>query len=414
MTAYLLTVGDEILIGQIIDSNSAWMAQRLNLQGARIAGKASVADVHSEIVEAVGYALTKADVVLMTGGLGATKDDITKKALAEFFKVNMIWSQETYDRMEYFFKKIGRGVSPLNRESCFMPENATLLKNDAGLAPGMWFEQNGKVVISMPGVPSEMQHLMEARVLPKLKERFPASPIVHRTILTVGEGETMIAEKLTDFENSLPAGLKLAYLPHFGQVRLRLTGTGPDEAALQQLVEKKAAELDKLVRPIVYGYEEETLASAIGKLLLARGMRLALAESCTGGFLASQITANPGCSAYFLGGVVAYDNQVKIDQLSVRPETLQQFGAVSEETALEMARGALASLKADVAVAVTGIAGPDGGTPEKPVGTVWLAIAAKDYVKAMKLTLDRGRARNIEWASVNALNLVRKFLTGAL
>ena len=411
MTAFLLTVGDEILIGQIIDTNSAWMAQQLNLQGIRIIGKASVADIHEDIIQGVEHALQKADLVLVTGGLGATKDDITKKALAAYYGVEMVWHQDTYDRMEGFFKRFGRTVNELNRNGCYMPANALILKNDKGSAPGMWFETNGKVLVSMPGVPFEMEHLMKARVLPKLKEQYPMSPIVHRTILTVGEGETSLAEKLGPFEDQLPPNVKLAYLPDFGKVRLRLTATGTDEVQLNTLIDTQKASLEAIVQPYIFGYGEETLPSAIGKLLKAKGLTLCTAESCTGGYLAHLMTLVPGCSEYFTGGIVAYDNEVKKKQLKVKSATLAKFGAVSEETVREMAQGALKALGTHVAVAITGIAGPGGGTAEKPVGTVWIAVCDKDSIRTAKISMDRGRSKNIEFAATTALNMVRKFIT---
>ena len=268
MTAYILTVGDEILIGQITDTNSAWMAQQLNLQGIRIVGKMSVGDVHAEIVNAIDYTLHQADLVLMTGGLGATKDDITKKAIADYFGYSMVWHEPTYQRLEYFFKKINREVSEMNKNSCFMPENAEILNNDRGLAPGMWFEHGKKVLVSMPGVPHEMQHLMSERVLPKLRHSFPMSPIVHRTVLTAGEGETMLAEKLSDFEDALPENVKLAYLPSLGTVRLRLTARGEDEAALVAQIEPLKNQMESIVQYAVAGYDEDTMPQVIVKCCL--------------------------------------------------------------------------------------------------------------------------------------------------
>ncbi len=421
MTAYILTIGDEILIGQITDTNSSWMAQQLNFQGIRIVGKTSVGDVHEDIVEAVRYALSKADLVLLTGGLGATKDDITKKALADFFKVPMIFHDETFQRMTYFFNKINRTVSEMNKNGCFMPENALILNNDKGLAPAMWFntveERNpdsfgkgSKVVVSMPGVPYEMQHLMSDRVLPRLRSSFPISPIVHRTLLTAGEGETSLAEKLSDFEDTLPENIKLAYLPSLGTVRLRLTARGENEAVLNKELDHYKAELEKVVGYAVAGYDDDTMPVAIGRMLTKQGLTLGIAESCTGGYLSHLMTTVSGSSAYFEGSVIVYSYDLKVKLLDVSKYMLDTEGAVSEQCVKEMVAGTLDALNVDVAIAVSGIAGPSGGTPEKPVGTVWVAVGNRDETITYKIGLDRGRLKNIEYAANTALNLLRKFL----
>ncbi len=421
MTAYILTIGDELLIGQITDTNSSWMAQQLNLQGIRIVGKTSVGDVHEDIVEAVRYALSKADLVLLTGGLGATKDDITKKALADFFKVPMIFHDETFQRMTYFFKKINRTVSEMNKNGCFMPENALILHNDKGLAPAMWFniveERNphsfgkgSKVVVSMPGVPYEMKHLMSDRVLPRLRSSFPMSPIVHRTLLTAGEGETSLAEKLNDFEDALPENIKLAYLPSLGTVRLRLTARGDNEAVLNEQLDIWKAELEKVVGYAVAGYGEDTMPVAIGRMLTKQGLTLGIAESCTGGYLSHLMTTVSGSSAYFEGSMIVYSYDLKVKLLDVSKYMLDTEGAVSEQCVKEMVAGTLDALNVDVAIAVSGIAGPNGGTPEKPVGTVWIAIGNRDETITYKIGINRGRLKNIEYAANTALNLLRKFL----
>lgn len=422
MTAYLLTIGDEILIGQITDTNSTWMAQQLNLQGIRIVGKTSVGDVHEDIVESIRYALLKADLVLVTGGLGATKDDITKKALADYFKVPMLFHDETFQRMTYFFNKINRTVSEINKNSCFMPQNALVLPNDRGLAPAMWFEsgqqssngtlksQLNKVVVSMPGVPYEMQHLMTDRVLPRLRKLFPMSPIVHRTLLTAGEGETTLAEKLSDFEDALPENVKLAYLPSLGTVRLRLTARGDNEAVLNEQLDTLKAELEEIVGYAVAGYEDDTMPIAIGRMLTKEGLTLGIAESCTGGYLSHLMTTVSGSSAYFEGSVIVYSYDLKVKLLNVSKKMLDTEGAVSERCVREMVAGTLDALNVDIAIAISGIAGPLGGTPEKPVGTVWIAVGNREETIVYKIGIDRGRLKNIEYAANTALNLLRKFL----
>jgi nicotinamide-nucleotide amidase len=410
MTAYILTIGDEILIGQITDTNSAWMAQQLNLQGIRIVGKMSVGDVHNEIIHALDYALHAADLVLITGGLGATKDDITKKSLVEFFGSQLVWHQETYDRMEKIFQKYGRTVSEMNKNSCFMPSNAQILNNDRGLAPAMWFEENKKVVVSMPGVPYEMQILMTNRVLPKLKASFPMSPIVHRTILTAGEGETMLAEKLDAFEEKLPENVKLAYLPSLGTVRLRLTARGEDEAVLNEQLDALKTQLVSIVEYAVAGFDDDTLPVVIGRIAKEKGLKIGFTESCTGGYMSHLITSVAGSSEYFEGTIVAYAYDLKEKLLNVRSETLNTEGAVSESCVRQMVTGALSTLNVDVAVAVSGIAGPSGATEGKPVGTIWLAVGDKNSIKTVLINMDRGRSKNIEYAANVGLNLLRKFL----
>lgn len=418
MTAHLLTIGDEILIGQIVDTNSAWMSRELNLRGMRVNGKSSVGDTREAIIEGVEHAARHANVVIMTGGLGPTKDDITKKTLADMFGARMVFHQETYDRIEQYFKKIGRPVSPAMVDQATLPDTATLLANKVGQAPGMWFERAGKVFISLPGVPFEMEYLMTHEVMPRLLERFPIQPIVHRTLLTAGEGESNIARRIEAFEDALPQHIKLAYLPALGQVRLRLTGTrdgepAPDaEARLSAELDAKAAELEAIIPDLVYGREEESLQQVVGNMLLEQGRQFGTAESCTGGYVAHLMTTVPGSSAYFPGAVVTYSYEMKTKLLGVKTDTLARFGAVSEEAVREMALGALDTLGVDVAVAISGIAGPDGGTPEKPVGTVWMAVSDRQRTIVQKHLFGRDRLKNIQLTGTYALNLVRRFLKG--
>ncbi len=418
MTAHLLTIGDEILIGQIVDTNSAWMSRELTLRGIRVTGKSSVADTRQAIVEGVEHAAAAADVVIMTGGLGPTKDDVTKTTLAEMFGANMVFHPETYARIERYFQKVGRPVSPAMVGQATLPDKATLLTNKVGQAPGMWFEHGGKVFISLPGVPFEMEYLMAHEVIPRLLARFPTHPIAHRTLLTAGEGESNIARRIESFEDTLPPHIKLAYLPALGQVRLRLTGTWagevtPDaDAYLNAELEAKMSELEAIIPDLVFGREEETLQQVVGNILLAQGKQFGTAESCTGGYVAHLVTTVPGSSAYFPGTVVTYSYEMKTKLLGVKPDTLARFGAVSEETVREMAQGALNTLGVDVAVAISGIAGPGGGTPEKPVGTVWMAVSDKNRTVTAKHLFLRDRLKNIQLTGTYALNLVRRFLLG--
>jgi nicotinamide-nucleotide amidase len=410
MKISILTVGDEILIGQIVDTNSAWMGQQLNLAGARVETVISVGDTMAAIHTGLREAMEQADVILMTGGLGPTKDDITKKALAEYMGVDMIFHDPTFERIKKMFEVWARPMNEAHRLQCYMPANAEILTNKMGTAPGMWMEYEGKVIVSMPGVPYEMQYLMEHEVLPKLKQRFPGQPIAHRTILTVGEGESHIAEKLEDFEEGLPDGFKLAYLPHIAQVRLRITGTGMDEAALHRILDEKAEILKTRFADIIYGYDKDTLEGAIGNMLKERGLMLATAESCTGGYLAHRITSVAGASEYFLGSVISYSNAVKMNVLGVKPETLDTHGAVSEQTVIEMAEGALKVLSADVAIAISGIAGPGGGSDTKPVGLAWMAVSNGANTKTFSIRAGKDREKNIQYFTIHALNQIRQFL----
>lgn len=410
MKVQIITVGDEILIGQVVDTNSAWMGRLLNLHGAAVVGISSVGDELADIQRVLGEALAgSVDVVLMTGGLGPTKDDITKKAIADFFNVGMVFDQPTYDRIIRLFERWGRAPTEAHRDQCFMPANAELLYNKMGSAPGMWFEHSDKVLVAMPGVPYEMEYLMEHQVIPRLRNRFPGQPIAHRSILTVGEGESRLADRIADIEAGLPPHIKLAFLPDLGRVRLRLTGVGNDETFLNLQLDEKAKEICDRIPELIFGLGEDQLEAAVGRLLKERGVTLCTAESCTGGYLAHCITSVPGSSDYFLGSVVAYSNEVKMKLLKVQLETLEKYGAVSEQTVAEMARGALDLLGADISIAVSGIAGPGGGTPEKPVGTIWMAVADKNIVQTQKIQAGKDRLKNIQYASVYALNMIRLF-----
>ncbi len=410
MRIYLLNIGDEILIGQIVNTNAAWMGQHLNLIGARLVQTAVVGDELGPIQQGLTEGLQQADAVLITGGLGPTKDDITKKALADFFGVGLSFHEPTFERLARIFARFGRTATEAHKAQCFIPDNADVLTNQQGTAPGLWIEHQGKVVVSMPGVPHEMEYLMTAEVMPRLREKFGGEPIQHRTLLTVGEGETILAERIADIEDALPAHIKLAYLPNLGQVRLRLTGRAPDESALAAELDHYKGLLIERLPDVVFGYENDTLEAAIGRRLRERGLTLATAESCTGGYLAHLITSVPGSSAYFQGSVVAYDNRIKESLLGVSPGTLAAHGAVSEATVREMVAGARLSLGVDVAVATSGIAGPDGGTPDKPVGTIWLAAGNGERTETRLIRAGKDRVKNIHLASIYALDMVRKLL----
>lgn len=410
MEATLITVGDEILIGQVIDTNSAWMGQELNYRGIKVHEIISISDTREAILDAIKRAFEQTDLILMTGGLGPTKDDITKKTLAEYYEVGMTFHQPTYDYILSFFKKLKKEPTEAHREQCFMPNNATLLRNKMGSAPGMWFDEGGKVLISMPGVPYEMKSIMVEEAFPKIKKRFAAMPIAHRTILTIGEGETRIAARMEAFEENLPEEVKIAFLPNLGMVRVRLTATGKDESLLNEMLDRKVKELQGVIPELIFGYETDTIQNVIRKNFVEKGKTLATAESCTGGYIAHMITSVPGSSAYFKGGTIPYSNELKEKMLGVQAATLKEHGAVSEQTVIEMLAGTLSLSGADIAVAVSGIAGPGGGTPEKPVGTVWLAVGDKNGTETRKLELWKDRLKNIEYTTILAFNMIRKFL----
>jgi nicotinamide-nucleotide amidase len=410
MTIHIITIGDEILIGQIVDTNSAWMGRQLNLIGAAVTGITTVGDGAVEIRTALDRASREADVVLMTGGLGPTKDDITKKVIADFFGVGLEFHEATYLRLEAYFRQLQRTPTAAHRTQCMLPSNAEVLINKMGTAPGMWFEYNGSVIVSMPGVPYEMKYLMRHEVIPRLQEKFPIQAIYHHTLMTAGEGESRIAERLEEIEDNLPSHIKLAYLPNLGYVRVRLSGTAMDGEALQREVMELAGRIRDRLGELIYGHNDETLEENLGKLLRERQLTLATAESCTGGYVGHLITSVPGSSDYFKGSVVAYANEVKEELLKVRTETLEKEGAVSEATVREMVGGALKLLKTDLAVSVSGIAGPGGGSPQKPVGTIWMAVGNASVTETFKLQAGKDRLKNIQYAGNMAINMVRKFV----
>jgi len=410
MLAEIITIGDEILIGQIIDTNSAWMAQQLNTVGIRIKQISSVSDNREHILSALKEASERVDLILITGGLGPTKDDITKTTLAEYFQVGMKRDQETLDNVARIFARYNRPLLEVNIRQADVPENCEVLLNKNGTAPGMWFQEKDKVFVSMPGVPFEMMYLMEDLVIPKLKAAFDLPKILHQTILTAGEGESFLAERIADIEDQLPPEIKLAYLPKLGVVRLRLSAYGEDEEKLKQELEIQTKKITERLGPTVVATEDIPLEKAILLLMAKNQQTLSLAESCTGGYLAHLFTSLPGASNVFLGGAVSYSYEMKERMLGVNADTLWENGAVSEETVREMVEGALRNFSSDYAIAVTGIAGPDGGTPEKPVGTVWIAVATKDKTSAKKYVFGNKRIQNIERTATNAMVDLLKLL----
>ncbi|MFN8308034.1 MAG: competence/damage-inducible protein A [Ferruginibacter sp.] len=408
--ASIITIGDELLIGQVVDTNSAWMAQELNKWGIRVKRRVAVGDVWDEIWQALDEEKKQTDIILITGGLGPTADDITKPLLCKYFNGNMIVDEGARQNVINIFTRLNRPMIERNLKQAEVPDVCTVIQNKRGTAPGMWFEKDGKVFVSMPGVPHEMKGMMETDVIPMLlgKFRFPA--IIHRTLLTAGVGESFLAEHIKDFEASLPEHIRLAYLPNYGMVRLRLTATGTEKEQTERDVQTRFETLQSLVKEYMVTNEDEPIEKTTGRILEANNKTMCTAESCTGGYIAHLITSIPGSSAFYKGSVVSYANEIKKDLLGVEAETLQRVGAVSEEVVIQMAKGALAAMKTDYAIAVSGIMGPDGGSAEKPVGTVWVAIGSNQKVEAHKLSFRFDRMRNIQLTSANALNLLRKFI----
>ena len=410
MLAEIITIGDEILIGQIVDTNSAWMSQKLNDAGIRVKQISSVSDDREHILEALSLASGRADLIIITGGLGPTKDDITKKTLAGYFNTGYRCDQESLENVKNIFAKYKRPVLEVNISQADVLENCITLQNKNGTAPGMWIEHQDKIYVSLPGVPFEMMYLMEEEVIPKVISKFKLPVISHHTILTAGIGESILADEISDIEDSLPAHIKLAYLPKLGVVRLRLSGYADHKEELEVEITAIMKQIVARIPSYVIAEADLTLEKSILDFMQARKLTLSVAESCTGGALSYTITRNPGSSAVFLGGAITYSNNLKETVVGVSSQTLQQFGAVSEQTVLEMASGAIKAFKSDYALAVSGVAGPDGGTEDKPVGTVWIAIANSKKSVAKKYQFGNKRIQNIERSVTSALIMLFKLL----
>ncbi len=413
MKATVITIGDEILIGQIVDTNSAWIGQKFSELGVKLHEIISVGDDAAQIVEALNRAKASSQIVLMTGGLGPTKDDITKKTLVDYFETELVLNEEVWEKMKQIFEKRGLKVLEMNRSQAMIPKDCIMLPNKRGTAQGTWFERDGVVFISMPGVPHEMKHLMEEQVIPRLQEKFSFPKIVHSTIMTAGAGESVVANLLAQFEEELPANIKLAYLPDLGTVKLRLSAHG-DTEELKGVVQVQIEKMKEILGNYVYAEGEEKLEVVVGKILLQKEETVSCAESCTGGYIAHLFTSVPGSSRYFDGGVVSYSYEVKERLLGVKTETLNSVGAVSEECVKEMLQGLLHITDTTYGIAISGIAGPDCGTADKPVGTVWIAVGSKEKMVAKKFHFFPSRMENIRVFSNAALNLLRLFVLDKL
>jgi len=418
MFAEIITIGDEILIGQIVDTNSAFIGQLLNLNGISVKQITSVSDNREHIIEALNEAKSRADIILITGGLGPTKDDITKKTLCEYFNTTMRFDEDAYTDVVNLFAQYGKEVTATNRLQAEVPAICEVIRNYNGTAPCMWFDVDNKIYVSMPGVPYEMRALMKNQIVPKLKQRFSFPFIFHKTVLTQGIGESHLSDLLTDWENSLAElNIKLAYLPAPGMVRLRLSTKGNNQQNLMVNVERKIEELKLIIPEYIYGYEtfgeeNETLEQIIGKLLKSKKQTISTAESCTGGYISHLITKVPGSSDYYVGSVISYSYEIKETELGVSQKILDEQGAVSQPVVEQMARAIQKKYKTDYSIAASGIAGPGGGTNDKPVGTVWIALATPERVIAEKFQFGNHRERNIQKTTNAALNLLRKELEG--
>lgn len=416
MRAEILTIGDEILIGQITNTNSVWIAQKLNLMGIKVVHMASVSDDKDAILKAFSDAQQRAEFVFVTGGLGPTKDDITKKLFAQYFNTILELDEKVLAHVKSFFDKRGREMNEANRQQALIPKGCTVIHNQSGTAPGMWFKKENTVFVSMPGVPYEMKDMMTNIILPKINTEYKLQHIYHKTVLTQGLGESFLAEKIEKWEDNLAAkNIKLAYLPQPGMVRLRLTTSGNDFEEIKKVVEKEIGILKILIKEYIFGFEEygeetPSLEKIVSELLRERKKKIALAESCTGGYISSLFTGIAGSSDIFNGAVVPYHNNIKHELLQVDNSVFEQHGAVSKECVLQMAEHAKLKFHSDYSIATSGIAGPAGGTPEKPVGTVWIAVSSPEKTLAMKFIFGDDRQRNIKMTAATALNMLRKMI----
>ncbi len=414
MKAEIICIGDELLIGQTINSNAAWMGQELNKIGIDVYQVSTISDNKNHIVNALNEALKRTKLVLITGGLGPTRDDITKYTLATYFNSSLVRNKKVYEQIEKMLKKRLIPMNDLNRKQADVPERARIFLNYAGTAPAMWFEQERKVVISLPGVPYEMKDFMTKQILPSISQYFKTPVIIHRNILTYGTFEAKLAEILSGFEDQLPPEIKLAYLPTDGVIKLRLSGRGDKEERILKIIDREIDKLYKIIPKYIFGEQDDSLEKSIGVLLKAKGETLCTAESCTGGMIAHQITTIPGSSEYFIGSVIAYSNRIKEKEMGVNSTTLEKEGAVSRQVVEQMAQGVRERFGAGYSIATSGIAGPAGGTPEKPVGTVWIAVASKNGTYSRKYIFGNDRLRNIKRSTLAALNLLRQYITGEL
>jgi nicotinamide-nucleotide amidase len=407
----IITIGDEILIGQIVDTNSAWMALELNKAGFELAQITSVHDDADHIVESLELALKRADVVLFTGGIGPTNDDITKQTLTKYFETKLVFDESVIRNIEQLFaNRPGFTINELTYAQAMVPEKCTVIQNVVGTAPLTWFEKGGKVIVSMPGVPYEMKNAMSTEIIHRLQRYFTTPSLLHKTVQVYGIGESALALKIADWENGLPDDISLAYLPNYGIVKLRLSGTSEDILLLEFSMNQQVDKLSQILGNSIIAYEDISVENLMGNLLKSKGLMVATAESCTGGNIAHRFTSIPGSSEFFKGSVVAYSNEVKTSILQVSQEDLDKYGAVSQQVIEQMVVGVRKLLKADVAIATSGIAGPTGGTVDKPVGTVWIAVCSEDQTVSREFRFGALREQNIQRATQAALLLLKEII----
>ncbi|OYT16581.1 MAG: damage-inducible protein CinA [Bacteroidetes bacterium 4572_77] len=404
----IINIGDELLIGQVVNTNASWMGELMTKAGFSVQKMSSIADEAPAIQLALDQSVGNCDVVLISGGLGPTKDDITKKVLSEYFHSEMYFDENAYAHIQQLFASRGFAVTQVNKNQAFLPKKAQVIKNGNGTAYGMWFEEKNTVVISMPGVPFEMKAMLENEILPRLTEKYNIEKYADLTLMTTGLGESFLAEKIKLVEENLPSSIHLAYLPRPGIVRLRLSSRGEDKRLLQIQLQKESEKMIHILgKEVVYGFNEESIEEALGKILKERKLSMATAESCTGGMIAHKITSISGSSAYFQGSILSYSNEIKNKHLGVSDKDLEDFGAVSKEVVLQMAVGVKKAMNVDYAVATSGIAGPLGGSKDKPVGYTWIAVSGPKETKAQLFQFGEHRGRNIERASLAAINMLR-------
>ena len=407
MTAEIISIGDELLIGQVINTNASWISTELNKIGVPVSQITAVGDNSNDIKRALKNAIERNDIIILTGGLGPTKDDRTKSILADYFNSEMIFHEPTFFNIQKLFKARNYEVKAVNRQQAEIPEKCIPMPNINGTAPGMWFEEDNKVIVSMPGVPFEMHQLITNEVIPRLQNKFKLPFIYHKTIMTHGLGESKLADRIEEIENNLPVHIKLAYLPQPGIVRLRLSAIGWDKNELENEVNNYCRNFFNVIPELIFGFDDITLEEVIGKLLTKGKLTVSTAESCTGGYLAHLITSISGSSSYFKGSIISYSNEIKINELEVSSNDLEKYGAVSQQVVEQMAEDARKKLGTDYSLATTGIAGPDGGTDEKPVGTIWIALAGPKGTKAKLFHFGEHRQRNIRRSALAALNMLR-------
>lgn len=405
--AKIITIGDELLLGQVVNTNASWLGEQLNINGFQLVSVLTIGDGESDILNALN-ACSDADIVFITGGLGPTADDITKPTLCKFFETEMVLNEDALENINEIFRLRGYQMSERNRLQAFIPKSCTYIQNRFGTAPCMWFEKNGTVYISMPGVPFEMKSIFKTELVERLKKHFKPTPYGRRVIMTTGIGESFLADKIQDWEETLPDFMSLAYLPQYGMVRLRLDARHEDEDFMQKSLDYQVKKLKAIISDNIFAYDDRPISEVVVDILKEKKLTLATAESCTGGAIAKMITSVPGCSAIFKGSVVSYATEIKENILNVNHNDIEKHSVVSQEVAIQMAIGARKIMNSDYALATTGIAGPDGGSEENPVGTVWIALATANSVISKRYNFGKDRINNIERSCITALEMLRR------